>query len=423
MSDPQRQFAVDTVRKLTDAGYTALWAGGCVRDFLLGIEPKDYDIATDCIPAKVREIFGKRNTQAVGASFGVILLRGPKEAGHIEIATFRTDGSYLDGRRPESVEFSTPEEDAKRRDFTINGMFYDPLEQQVLDYVGGEADLGARVLRAIGNPRDRMTEDKLRMLRAVRFAATLDFELDPATADAIRDMADEMTVVSAERIAAELRRMLVDRNRRKAMELARDVHLLQQFLPELGDDDDAWQITLQMLHLLQSPGFELAFAALLQSTPHNNKADGSHPVGSACNRLKLSNDETDRITWLLEHRDAINDASRLTLHRLKRLVIHRYFDDLLALVRAERLARNQALEDVIFCEEFIRNTPSVEINPPELLTGNDLIAMHLQPGPAFKEMLTAVRDAQLDGEIATREEATALVERLRKRVEDESRIE
>ncbi len=202
-TDRNREFAGEVVSRLKQAGHQALWAGGCVRDYLLGRVPKDYDVATDARPEEVRQIFGHRRTLAVGASFGVIVVRGPRGVADVEVATFRTEGPYLDGRRPESVTFATPEEDAKRRDFTINGMFFDPLAQQVLDYVGGERDLGAGIVRAIGDPHDRVREDKLRMLRAVRFAANLDFELDPITASAVREMADQLTVVSAERITQE----------------------------------------------------------------------------------------------------------------------------------------------------------------------------------------------------------------------------
>ncbi len=235
-SSPQREFAIEIVRKLRAAGYEALMAGGCVRDLLLGREPQDYDVATTARPEQVRTLFGHRRTLAVGASFGVIVVLPPRgnDAGQVEVATFRTEGPYLDGRRPESVAFCTPEEDAQRRDFTINGMFYDPIETRVLDFVEGEADLAARVIRAIGDPHDRMREDKLRMLRAVRFTATLDFELDEVTAAAVREMADQITVVSAERIAQELRRMLVDAHRRRAVELCDDVGLLAVILPELA---------------------------------------------------------------------------------------------------------------------------------------------------------------------------------------------
>ncbi len=272
-ADPQREFAVDVVRRLQVAGFRALWNGGCVRDFLMGRTPKDYDVATDARPEAVRQLFGHRRTLAVGASFGVIIVLGSKEAGNIEVATFRTEGPYLDGRRPEHVDFAGPEEDAQRRDFTINGMFYDPVSEQVLDYVGGEKDLAAGVVRAIGRPADRMTEDKLRMLRAVRFAATLDFQLDPATAEAVRTMAPEIHVVSAERIAQELKKMLVDPHRRRAIELARDTHLLVEILPEVkpvldAPDGAGWEATLRRLRLLeQKPRFELATAALWPVCP------------------------------------------------------------------------------------------------------------------------------------------------------------
>ncbi|HTI49987.1 MAG TPA: CCA tRNA nucleotidyltransferase, partial [Planctomycetaceae bacterium] len=210
-SDPKRDFAVDVVRRLQEAGFIALWAGGCVRDFLLGHPPDDYDVATSARPEDVRTLFGKHRTLAIGASFGVILVHGPRggRTGDVEVATFRTEGPYRDGRRPEHVAFATPEEDALRRDFTINGMFYDPLTDRVLDYVGGRGDLERHVVRAIGEPRARFAEDKLRMLRAVRMTARFDFELDESTAAAVREMSREILVVSSERIAQELKKMLV----------------------------------------------------------------------------------------------------------------------------------------------------------------------------------------------------------------------
>ncbi|MGH7200793.1 MAG: CCA tRNA nucleotidyltransferase, partial [Planctomycetaceae bacterium] len=205
-SNPQHEFALEVVRRLREAGHQALWAGGCVRDLLLGREPQDYDVATDAVPETVRDLFGRRRTLAVGASFGVIIVRGPQS--EVEVATFRTDLGYSDGRRPDAVAFSTPQEDAQRRDFTINGMFYDPIAERIIDYVGGEEDLKRRIIRAIGRPEDRMAEDKLRMLRAVRFAARFDFAIDPATLTAIQQQARELVIVSAERIAAEMRHIL-----------------------------------------------------------------------------------------------------------------------------------------------------------------------------------------------------------------------
>ena len=232
--ESSREFATDVVRQLRAAGYTALWAGGCVRDLLLGRGAEDYDVATSATPEQVRTLFGKRRTLAVGESFGVIIVLPPsKTAEPVEVATFRTEGVYLDGRRPTEVAFSTPEEDAQRRDFTINGMFYDPIQMQVLDYVGGEADLHRKVLRAIGDPHARMTEDKLRMLRAVRFAATLEFELDPTTRAAVQLMAPEMRVVSAERIAQELRKVLAHRTRVRGFQLLAETGLLEVLFPEV----------------------------------------------------------------------------------------------------------------------------------------------------------------------------------------------
>lgn len=446
--DATRQFAVEVVRRLTDAGFTALWAGGCVRDYLLGREPDDYDVATSAHPEDVRRIFGHRKTLTVGASFGVIIVRGPRAAGHIEVATFRTEGPYLDGRRPENVAFSTPEDDAHRRDFTINGMFFDPIAQKILDFVGGERDLGAGMIRAIGDPHDRMREDKLRMLRAVRFTATLDFELDSGTADAVREMAPEIHLVSSERIAQELKRMLVDTHRRHALELAHDVGLLLQVLPELqplmtqpphmihtdavhsGPFDStpgtAWQTTLRMLQLLRNPSFELAAAALFHAIAHKSAAPASptpdrqtrkqrvadDPVRQICRRLRLSNQETDHICWLTSMQDALNDAPQQSLATLKRILAHARHADLVELLRVKTLAQNGDLAPVVFCEEYVRKTPQEIIDPPALLTGDVLIAQGFKPGRWFKSILDTVRDAQLNGDITTPVEALELAREL-----------
>ena len=231
-SKAARRFAKNVVEKLRAAGYEALWAGGCVRDQLLEREPKDYDVATSATPEQVRDVFGRRRTLAIGAAFGVITVPGKGNEGQVEVATFRQDATYSDGRHPDSVKFSSAKEDAQRRDFTINGLFFDPLEDRVIDYVGGQDDLSKKVVRAIGDPDQRIGEDKLRMLRAVRFAATYDFELDAGTASAIRQRASEMTVVSAERIAEELRRMLSHPDRARAVSLLEAVDLLGVILPE-----------------------------------------------------------------------------------------------------------------------------------------------------------------------------------------------
>jgi poly(A) polymerase len=413
--DPKREFAVEVVRRLKEEGFQALWAGGCVRDFLLGREPKDYDVATDARPEEVRELFGHRRTHAVGASFGVILLQGSIAAGNIEVATFRTEGEYLDGRHPEHVVFCTAEEDAKRRDFTINGMFYDPAEKQVLDYVQGEKDLGTGIVRAIGDPHDRVREDKLRMLRAVRFTATLEFELDAVTADAVREMAEEIHIVSAERITQELKQMLLDQHRKRAMELTVELGLLRLILPELDTASSQWETTLNMLQLLQAPEFSLTFAVLihaLQTTGERTPVSIAKAARVICKKRRFSNHETEHVCWLLAHKNDLNDAPELPLAKLKRLMAAPQIEDLIELGRVERLANNTEMRPVMFCEEYIRNTPAAVINPPQLISGDDLIALGLQPGPKFRDILETIRDAQLNEEISTHEEAHELLSQL-----------
>jgi len=410
MSDSAREFATDVVRRLRAASHTAYFAGGCVRDLLLGRAAKDYDVATTATPEQVREVFGKRRTLAVGQNFGVIIVL-PTRTGDVppvEVATFRTEGDYRDGRRPTHVAFTTPEEDARRRDFTINGMFYDPIDSRVLDFVGGERDLAAGVVRAIGEPRDRMREDKLRLLRAVRFAATLDFRLDDATAAAVRDMAGELPVVSAERIAQELKKMLVDRHRRRAVELSLDLGLLTVIVPELQQREfvAARERVLRTMALLSQPSFELAAAALWQTL-------SPETTSVVCRRLRLSNEECERITWLVAHQDDLRHVGELTAAQLKRLFARPESKELLQLVHAKLLAEEADLHPVMFCEEFLARTPPLELNPPPLLTGDDLIALGWQPGPRFRETLEAVRDAQLNGELSTEQDARQYVQRLR----------
>jgi poly(A) polymerase len=416
-----REFAVEVVRRLKAAGYIGLWAGGCVRDLLMGREPDDFDVATTATPEQVRDVFGRRRTLTVGESFGVIVVLGPRGAEQVEVATFRTEGPYADGRRPEHVSFSTPEADAQRRDFTINGMFFDPLEEQVLDYVQGEHDLHAGLIRAIGDPHARMTEDKLRMLRAVRFAATLDFELDAATADAVRAMAAEIEVVSWERIAAELQKMLRHRHRRRAVRLMQQVGLLPHVFPELaalaGDDHDAeWNHTLNILDRLQTSRFETAAAVLLRTVPSGfsgqARAASAGTVAAVARRLRLSNEQREEIVWLVEHQHALDGAETFPAARLKRLLAQPLAIELLAIRRAADLAEHRTSASVEFTVGYLQSTSPEEINPPPLITGADILALGQQPGPAFKSWLETIRDAQLNGEVRTREEAIALLERL-----------
>lgn len=418
-ADPQREFAEVVVRKLRDAGFNALWAGGCVRDLLVGLTPKDYDVATDARPEQVREVFGRRKTLAVGESFGVIIVLGPnKAAGQVEVATFRNDGQYIDGRRPESVEFSSPEEDAHRRDFTINGMFYDPVAGKVLDFVGGEADLKRGVLRAIGTARHRFEEDKLRLLRAVRFAATFDFAIEDDTAQAAREMASQITVVSAERIAQELRRMLSHRNRAVAIRLCHGVDLLPHILPELdavSGDEQLWQELLTALSALGEVDFPIGLGLLFCSAIDQSgltEKPASHVVLDAGKRLRLSNDEIHHAEWLVRFRDALSGAPELPLARLKRVLAEPLAGDLLTLLEARLYAAGSSCEPVEFCRRFLAETPAEVINPPPLISGDQLIASGFRPGPRFKHILEVVRDAQLNLEITTDEEAMGLARRI-----------
>lgn len=412
---PSRQFALDIVTRLRAAGYVAYWAGGCVRDLLLGKTPKDYDVATDARPEQVQVLFGPKRTRAVGACFGVILVHGPAGASDVEVATFRSEGPYLDGRRPDHVIYSTPEEDAQRRDFTINGMFYDPVGAQVLDFVRGQTDLAAKRVRAIGNPLERFREDKLRLLRAIRFAATLQFELDPHTADAIREMASEITVVSAERISQEWKRMLVDSHRMTALRLAKETMLLGYVFPEsqpllLADDasQQQWELAIGAVQRLTDPSFELVLATWLGDVP-GYRPDAARAL---CQRLRLSNDELDRLVWLKIQADAIRGAREFRLSRLKRLLSHPYASDLLAQTRARLEASRSDLVDVEFCETYLRTTPEEVLNPPPLITGDDLIRHGLRPGRQFKLLLDTLRDAQLENRIATLDEALKMAAEL-----------
>lgn len=399
MANPQRQFACDVVAQLREAGYTALWAGGCVRDQLLGLAPKDYDVATSATPDEVRKVFGRRRTIPVGASFGVMTVLGPKKAGQIEVATFRTDGGYSDGRHPDQVQFSTPEHDAQRRDFTINGLFYDPQSDQIHDFVGGEADLLAGIVRAIGDPEARIAEDKLRMLRAVRFAARFDFAIEPATLQAVRDHASEINQVSGERIGAEMRAMLVHPNRAAALTLLRTSELEPHVLPETVElSGDTWQELTGLVGRLEEPSFALVLAAVLSKVGDLRAAD------SITSRWKLANRDADRADWILDHLPTALAADTTPWPKLQRVLIEDGAEELVALAAA--LTGDDSLA-VVHCRERLALPPEV-LNPRPLVNGGDLIAEGLQPGPHFGALLEQIRDAQLDGQITTRDEAIAM---------------
>ncbi|MGA2062634.1 MAG: CCA tRNA nucleotidyltransferase [Thermoguttaceae bacterium] len=401
----QRQFAVEAVRKLRNAGFEAYWAGGCVRDQLLGRTPKDYDVATNAAPPQIREIFGRRRTLAIGASFGVITVIGPKSAGMIEVATFREDAAYSDGRHPDHVTFSSAREDAQRRDFTINGLFYDPLEDRVIDYVGGQEDLAQRRIRAIGNPRERFAEDKLRLIRAVRFSATFDFALEEETRAAIIEMADQIGVVSPERIAMEMRRMLVDSSRVAAIRLLLATNLAAAVLPEIvpknHEQSQQLEQALSVLARLRDPAFPLALAALLHTMPDPSGAK------EVARRWRLSNKETERAVWLVENQRAIINPQAMKWSALQPILIAEGIHDLLELMEASSPDGDRA---AAYCLNLLLQPPEI-LDPPPLVTGEDLIQLGIPQGPAYRTLLQQMRDMQLDGEILTSEAAKQMLKK------------
>jgi len=398
----QRAFACEVVQQLREAGYQSLWAGGCVRDSLLGLQPKDYDIATSATPEQVREVFGKRRTIPIGASFGVITVLGPKDSGQIEVATFRTDGDYSDGRRPDSVQYATPELDASRRDFTINGLFFDPTTDEVRDYVEGQADIKAGLIRAIGDPTQRITEDKLRMLRAIRFAARFDFAIEPATQAAITRLAGDITQVSGERIGAEMQSMLLHSSRKCALELLRELQLEQAVFPELcALTGEAHSESLATISRLKQPSFPLALAAAVHAIQGT-------VVSAIAKRWKLSNRDSERTKWLLDNLPVGLQANQTDWPKLQRVLVHEGGEELTNLVEAIAGSDNPATQHL----RDKLSLPAGELNPPPLVTGADLIADGLTPGPGFSTWLEKIRDAQLEGRISTRAEAIALAQEL-----------
>ena len=419
VSDPEqaRQFALEVVSRLRAAGYQAFWAGGCVRDELLGRIPVDYDVATSAKPDEVRGVFGRRRTLAIGAAFGVITVLGPREnadgglreAGQIEVATFRTDAAYTDGRHPAGVTFSSPEEDAQRRDFTINGLFLDPVTGEVHDYVGGREDLKAGVVRAIGVPAMRFGEDHLRMLRAVRFAAGFAFALDGETRAAIEKMTHLVTTVSPERIAAELRAMVSRPGRRRALELLDETGLAREVLrevaPAAGDAAacEEWQQAARIIDALDEPDLSTALAALFERA-------GGPPLRQVAARLRLSNREAKLACWLLDAVAAVGhagSAEELATRPWSQVQPWLAHDDafLLAdLLRARAdCGRGSGAAAAWVTAQIAR--PRNELDPPPLLTGGDLLAAGVPAGRAMGEMLARLRALQLDGQIVTREAA------------------
>lgn len=413
-ADAARAFAHRVVQRLVGAGHQALLAGGCVRDQLLGIAPSDYDVATSATPQQVRELFGNRHTLLIGAAFGVVAV-WERTAGHrheVEVATFRQDAQYSDGRHPDYVTFSTPQLDAQRRDFTINGLFYDPLCHQVIDYVGGQADLQAGTVRAIGDPHERFREDKLRMLRAIRFAGRFGFTLDRQTEGAIRQLASDIVGVSRERIAMEMRKMLVMPRRLWCLQRLEQTGLLAYVAPELAsqwaEQPQMAQKSQALLQAADPTQFPLALAALLYPL----EAAGLTVLDQLRARWRLSNQEHEQLLFALTSVDDLAAADRLPWSRLQPLLTHRQRSLGLELLEAIVTVGWQPPGGLQRCRAALELPPQ-QLDPPPLLTGQDLIAVGMQPSPRFAGLLQRARSLQLDRMLTDRTAARAwLAERL-----------
>jgi poly(A) polymerase len=429
MKSTMEKTARDVVTRLRESGHVAYFAGGCVRDIVRGETPKDFDIATDANPEAVQKLFP--HTYAVGAHFGVILV--VENGFQFEVATFRADDVYVDGRRPSAVHFSSPEEDAKRRDFTINGMFYDPVAEKVIDFVGGRADIEAELVRAIGDPAQRFAEDRLRMLRAVRFATVLDYQIDNQTWDALLANAVSINEISAERIREELVRMFLSPNRTRGWDLLDSSGLMRAILPEIDamkgcaqpeqfhPEGDVFEHTRLMLQFLpEKVSVPLVFAVLLHDVakPRTATVDntgrirfnehdriGAEMTEEIMRRLRFSGAEIDATVEMVRQHMVFKDVPKMRVAKLKRFMARPTFDDELELHRVDCQGSHRMLDNYEFLlgkrEEFA-NEPII---PPPLVRGDDLIALGLKPGPKFREILEAVETRQLEGTLSTSEEA------------------
>jgi poly(A) polymerase len=441
--------ALDIARRLHAAGHTAYLAGGCVRDMLRGVEPHDYDIATTATPAEVQKLFAK--TVPVGARFGVVLVI--EDDRQYEVATFRSDEAYVDGRHPTRVRYGTPEEDAQRRDFTINGLFFNPFpvvaespshNGEVIDFVGGQADLAGKIVRAIGEPRHRFTEDKLRLLRCVRFATTLNFAIEPATFAAVQEMAGQIAVVSAERIRDELIKIFTRPNAGRGLELLYDSGLLQQVLPEVAafkgveqpaefhpEGDVFTHVKLMLDSLPANPSVTLALAILLHDVGkpptferapdrirfHEHDKVGAVMTEAILRRLRFSNEEIDRVVTCVAEHMRFRHVQEMRASKVKALLARETFADELELHRLDCLSSHGSLENVEFLRRKQAETPPAVLRPTPLVTGHDLIQLGYQPGPAIGAVLREIAELQLEERLSSREAALELArERLGKPV-------
>jgi poly(A) polymerase len=444
-----RASAISIIQTLRQQSFQAYLVGGCVRDLLLKREPADYDIATSATPEQVMDIFP--DTYAVGAQFGVVLVPLPEEqrasggenilqkTDAVEVATFRSDLGYSDGRRPDEVRFSQdPREDVARRDFTINGMLLDPITGELLDFVGGREDLDAGIIRTIGDPARRFAEDKLRMLRAVRFAARFEYAIEPETLAAIQHLAPEIQVVSRERVRDELTKMLTEGHGRRAFLLLDESGLLRQVLPEISamkgvqqppefhPEGDVFAHTLLLLDHLPHPcSPALAWGALLHDVgkpatfrvaPDRIRFDdhvhvGVKIAGEICRRLRFSIGDAEQVLALVDNHMRFGHVTRMKESTLKKFLRLPGFDEHMALHRADTLASHGNLSTYKLIQNKLAEIPPEKMRPEALVTGDDLIAAGYPPGPRFREILEAVEDAQLEGRLTSRDAALEFVER------------
>jgi len=433
-----RTYALTIARRLIEAGYEALFAGGCVRDKLLGKEPKDYDIATSATPQQVLKIFPGSNE--VGAHFGVVIVHQPGQA--VEVATFRTDGSYKDGRRPEVVVFSTAEEDAQRRDFTINGLFEHPETGEIIDYVGGVTDLKAHVLRAIGDPMKRFSEDGLRLLRAVRFSNRLGFKLEENTRAAIRQCAPLLQKISPERIRDEFSQIITSRSRRAGLEMLVELGLIEHIVPEVlpligceqppewHPEGDVYIHTCIMLEMLPADAsLELCLAVLLHdiAKPPTQTFDaeaggrirfnGHDAVGAVMaedilRRLRYPNETIHAVSFMVSRHMQFMNVQKMRTAKLKRFMAEPRFQEEMELHRVDCASSNGFTDNYVFLQQKQVEFAAQPLIPEPLVTGRDLIGLGYQPGPHFKQLLEAVQTEQLEGRILDREPALAYLKAL-----------
>lgn len=394
-----QQAAIEIIRRLQQHGFQALLAGGCVRDMLLGRPAKDHDVATNALPADVIRLF--RRTLKVGAKFGVVIVLTP--GGQVEVATFRSEAGYEDGRHPTEVRFTTPAQDASRRDFTINGMFYDPLKEQVIDYVEGQADLARRIIRTIGDPQERFSEDYLRMLRAIRFSTQLGFAIEPATYEAIRRNAAHIVRISGERIALELEGILVSPNRATGAAMLVETGLAQAVFPGLAGEQAEQGIAV-LGRLRKNVDFPLTLAAFFAGCPTDLALE-------RCEILKLSNKQTKHIEFLLRHRSGLLDPG-MSLAQLKKFLAQPFFRDLYELERAIQRAdaRKEGLQALRRLRRRIRDLGDIEVQPKPLLNGHDLMRLGATAGPSLGQLVEELYVAQLEGEVQTKEQAERWVQ-------------